>query len=174
MLNRKAVSIIGLAISFAITGKVAIAASDVNKGVVSSVEQQVIELQARGLTPQESIAQIAKESPDLVLSAVMLLLSLHPEQADVILEAAYTVAPGQAEAITQLASKLGFSEMSILTAAISAGIDPTQIAQPTAAGNLSDKKNRSDKAASNTPDRPANPGVGSGGSGSGGGTASPS
>ena len=160
MLNRKT----ALAVSLAFLSSAALAdvASDVEAGL--SVEQIIVNAKAEGLSPQDTINQIAQVHLDLVSSAVSALAEATPEQAEVIVSAALLAAPSkvetiviaalkaapgheegiltaalmaeptQSEVITQVAAAAGVANEVIVTASISAGSDPTQAGQATAAG----------------------------------------
>ena len=62
------------------------------------------------------------------------LVQLYPGFAEEIITSVMGARPGFADAIAVKARKMGFSNELITTAAISAGIDPANIALPTAAG----------------------------------------
>ncbi|MFB9135758.1 hypothetical protein ACFSJQ_18260 [Vibrio olivae] len=83
----------------------------------------------RVLTSQQLSAH-----PDDLVSVLSLLLQLKPESASDILAQAMIDYPEMVMEFVTLARELGISNEMITIAAVEAGLDPTQLAEQTAAG----------------------------------------
>ncbi len=79
-------------------------------------------------------SQVLRENPDHLEQVLTLLLQLKPESAQQILAQAMSDYPDLAEQFAALAKQLGIANEVITIAAIEAGIDPTQLAESSAAG----------------------------------------
>lgn len=130
---------------------------------VATVEKTVANSRTAGLSPIETFEQITQAQAELMLSTLMVLLSQNPDDAELIVSTAMQQFPEHLSAIVEMAEASGVSSEIILTAAITAGIDPTLIAEPTAAGTAEP---------ANLVSAPSSPGL-EGGSGDGGGSVSP-
>ncbi len=99
--------------------------SDALSATISHAEQD----------PAQLTSQLLAAHPDELLEVLTLLLQLKTDAAQVILTQAMTDYPASAAQFAALAKLLGISNEVITIAAIDAGLDPTQLAEQTAAGN---------------------------------------
>ncbi|WP_159650845.1 hypothetical protein [Vibrio atypicus] len=95
---------------------------------------QSVEAQLGEAPNKETLQLVYSENPDLVLNILGLLLKSENVDPQDAIETALLVAPERAEQIAQYAREAGVSNEIITTAALLAGLDPTQVAEATAAG----------------------------------------
>ncbi len=79
-------------------------------------------------------SQLLSENPEHLEQVLTLLLQLKPESAQQILAQAMSDYEDLAEEFAALAKQLGIANEVITIAAIEAGVDPTQLAEYSAAG----------------------------------------
>ncbi|SKA55465.1 hypothetical protein [Enterovibrio nigricans] len=100
-----------------------------------SDEQRDAILLQLGETPTEETYQnVLIENAEFAIDILAILLSLKGVDPQFAVQAAMTAAPDSALEIAQLARDIGVSNENITTAALLAGLDPTAIAEATAAG----------------------------------------
>ncbi len=130
----------------AMTIGVVVGALVMSTSALSEVSTQAATLDTDALTStittsKQDIAkltsQLLSENPDNLEQVLTLLLQLKPESAQQILAQAMSDFPELAAQFAALARALGISNELITIAAVEAGVDPTQIAEQTAAGNPS-------------------------------------
>ncbi|CAK4075163.1 hypothetical protein OH458_18270 [Vibrio sp. MarTm2] len=136
-----------------------------SSGVLAETAQPLKTIEAQlGETPSSEVMQsVYQENPDFVLNILALLLNSENVDPQVAIEAAFAVAPERAEEIAQFARDAGISNEIITTAALLSGIDPTQIAEATAAGIETAATNAAETITTIAP--PSAPAVGSNGGG---------
>ncbi|MEZ8914116.1 hypothetical protein AB6D87_11675 [Vibrio lentus] len=86
------------------------------------------------LTPEELVAQLIAQYPEMAAAIVQSVVAANPESADAVVSVAMVAAPQQAAAIATVATEAGVSNQVVTTAALQAGIDPTEVQQATAIG----------------------------------------
>jgi len=156
----KRILVIAIGLALMSTGVFADVTADAQSDI--TVETIFANAHAEGLTPVQSFNKITAANPKSLLSTLFVLLSVHPQKSEELVIAALLNTPQDIDAIIEMATVSGVSDSVILTAAITAGIDPTLIAKPSAAG---------DPELVNIA-APGRLGIG-GGSGDGGGSVSP-
>ncbi|WP_394143336.1 hypothetical protein [Vibrio atypicus] len=92
-------------------------------------------LEELGVSPTEQqIQSVYQVNSAEVLEVLSLLLKDPTVDPQVAITEALTIAPEKTEEIAQIAREAGVSNEIITTAALLAGLDPTQVAEATAAG----------------------------------------
>lgn len=92
-------------------------------------------IQELGVSPTEQqIQSVFQSNSAEVLEVLSLLLKDRTIDPQVAITAALTLAPEKTEEIVQIAREAGVSNEIITTAALLSGLDPTQVAEATAAG----------------------------------------
>ncbi|OLQ92097.1 hypothetical protein BIY22_16435 [Vibrio panuliri] len=119
--------------------------------------------QLSGVLSEAEVAAVYQSNPELVLDILTQLLVNPNVDPQLAISEALVVAPEQLQQIADLARTAGISNEVITTAALLAGVDPTAVAEATAAGIAN-------PVAALSP--PAAPAVGSNGGG-GAGVVSP-
>ena len=145
-------------------------ADDINANL--SMEQVFSNAAAEGLSMTAIFEQISAADPTQLEAAASYAITNNLASVSAITTIALQVAPqNQLLAIANVARENGASEGDLLTISLAAGVSPTDVAQPTAAGgNPAPGGAPAAPATANAPS-PSFGGVGGGG---GGGTASPS
>ncbi|WP_122082671.1 hypothetical protein [Vibrio coralliirubri] len=101
-----------------------------------SVDLAVI-IEQSELTPEELVAQLIAQYPEMAAAIVQSVITANPESAQTVVVAAITAEPEQAASIATVATEAGVSNQVVTTAALQAGIDPTEVQQETAVGEES-------------------------------------
>ncbi len=86
---------------------------------------------------EQTIQTVFQSNPEQVLDILSLLLQSEGIDQQFVLTEALTAAPEQAQAIAQVARDAGVSSETITTSALLADVDPTEVAEATAAGPAS-------------------------------------
>ncbi|UUM33082.1 hypothetical protein [Vibrio japonicus] len=101
-------------------------------GAIASLEGIKPEL-GKNLT-KEDIIVAYKSNPDIVLDILTILLRTENIDEQLTVQSAFEIAPERALEIAEIARVEGVSNELITTAALLAGVDPTQFSEATAAG----------------------------------------
>ncbi|MEZ9233748.1 hypothetical protein AB4259_22065 [Vibrio amylolyticus] len=96
--------------------------------------EQDLKIQLRTSPTESQILNIYQSNPNSILEILAILLSNENVDAAQELQTAMEIAPDRAQEIAELARELGVSNEIITTAALLAGVDPTQVSVATAAG----------------------------------------
>ncbi|MGR5239178.1 hypothetical protein [Vibrio alfacsensis] len=146
-------------ISSTILGIASLAFASASFAFDSDDQRDAIDSQL-GDTPSEQTYQdVLQSNAELTTHILAMLLNKDGVDPQKAIEAAMSAAPEKALEIAQIARDAGISNEAITTAALLAGVDPTQIAEATAAGI------QTASAGPNPPSPPAVGGQGGGGTG---------
>jgi len=143
-------------------------ADDINANF--SMEQVFSNAAAEGLSMTAIFEQISAADPTQLEAATSYAITNNLGSVSAITTIALQVAPqNQLLAIANVARENGASEGDLLTISLAAGVSPTDVAQPTAAGGAQAPGAPAAPATANIPA----PAFGSSGGSGGGGSASP-
>jgi|GEM_PF-1836329 len=105
---------------------------------LTSEQESALVTQIQTDPSAENIATILSIYPDELIDVITVLLNTTEADIEKVLEVAFTTYPEHANEIATIARKRGLSNQLITQQAILAGVDPTQIAEATAAGITTD------------------------------------
>ncbi|MDD1782383.1 hypothetical protein LRP49_14520 [Enterovibrio sp. ZSDZ35] len=100
----------------------------------SDEQRDAILLQLGDAPTEETYQSVLIENAEHAVDILALLLGMDGVDPQLAVQAAMTAAPDSALEIAQIARDAGVASENITTAALLAGVDPTQIAEATAAG----------------------------------------
>ncbi|MFM2587034.1 hypothetical protein [Vibrio sp. TBV020] len=104
----------------------------------ASTEELVAQLLSQYPEMVEAVvAAVVAAKPEAAAEVVSAALNAAPQAADTVIRSAISAAPEAVSSIAQVAQAANVSNEVVTQAAISAGVDPTQVAQATAAGTPS-------------------------------------
>ncbi|MDD1792978.1 hypothetical protein L4D06_01525 [Enterovibrio makurazakiensis] len=121
-------------ITTTIFGVTTLALSSMAFAFESDEQRDAIVSQLGDVPTEETYQSVLFENAELAVEILTLLLDIEGVDPQLAVQAAMTAAPDSALEIAQVARDAGVASENITTAALLAGVDPTQIAEATAAG----------------------------------------
>ncbi|WP_325892088.1 hypothetical protein [Grimontia sp. NTOU-MAR1] len=121
-------------ITTTIFGVTSLALSSMAFAFESDEQRQSIISQLGDVPSEETYQNVLFENAEFAVEILALLLEMEGVDPQFAIQAAMTAAPDKAIEIAQFARDAGIANENITTAALLAGLDPTEIAEATAAG----------------------------------------
>ncbi|MGR5299785.1 MULTISPECIES: hypothetical protein [Vibrio] len=121
-------------ISSAILGIASLTFASVSFAFDSDEQRAAIDSQLGDAPSEQTYQNVFQSNPQLAPNILPMLLSKDGVNPQSAVEAAMRAAPDKAQEIAQAARNAGVSNEAITSGALLAGVDPTQIAEATAAG----------------------------------------